>query len=111
MKTISYDQLKKMRDAREDFLLINVLPAKAFDEAHIPDSINIPLDLSDFEAQVEETAEGKSAKIVTYCASFDCAASRNAAEKLEKAGFTNVQAYEGGVKEWQEKSGKRQAAA
>jgi rhodanese-related sulfurtransferase len=111
MKTISYDQLKKIKDAGEDFLLINVLPAQKFNEAHIPDSINIPLEEADFEAQVEEAADGKTKKIVTYCASVDCHASGNAADKLEKAGFTNVLAYEGGIKEWQEKSGKRQAAA
>jgi len=111
MKTIDYNQLKKMIDAEEDFLLINVLPAQSFKEAHIPGSINIPLEEADFEAQVEEVADDKNKKIVTYCASFDCHASRNAAEKLEKNGFTNVLAYEGGIKEWQKKSGSRQAAA
>lgn len=111
MKVISYDQLKKMIDTEEDFLLVNVLSAQQFKEAHIPSSINIPLDEADFEAQVEEAADGKDKKVVTYCASYSCHASRNAAEKLEKAGFTDVLAYEGGIKEWQEKSGKRRAAA
>jgi rhodanese-related sulfurtransferase len=110
MKAISYDQLKKMKDGEEDFILVNVLPAEAFSKAQIPDSINIPVKQPDFEAQVEETADGKEKKIVTYCASFDCPASSEAAEKLEKAGFTDVLAYEGGIKEWQEKSGQRQAA-
>ena len=110
MKTLSYDQLKKIKDTKEDFVLINVLPAESFNEAHIPDSINIPLKQADFVAQVEEAVGGKEEKVVTYCASFDCPASHDAAEKLEKSGFTNVSAYEGGVKEWQEKSGKRQAA-
>jgi rhodanese-related sulfurtransferase len=111
MKAITYDQLKKMIDKKEDFLLVNVLPAQKFSEAHIPSSINVPLEEADFEAQVEEAAGRKEKKIVTYCASFDCHASRNAALKLENAGFSNVLAYEGGIKEWQEKSGKRQAAA
>jgi rhodanese-related sulfurtransferase len=111
MKTVSYDQLKKMKDGKDEFVLIDVLPAESFNEAHIPDSINIPLKQADFVAQVEEAVGGKDKKVVTYCASFDCPASHDAAEKLEKAGFTNVSAYEGGVKEWLEKSGKRQAAA
>ncbi len=110
MNILSYDQLKKIKDVKEDFLLINVLPAAYFDTAHIPDSINIPVKQADFEAQVEGAAGGKDKKIVAYCAGFHCPASHEAAEKLEKAGFTNVYAYEGGTKEWQEKSGARQAA-
>jgi rhodanese-related sulfurtransferase len=111
MKILSYDQLKKMKDAKEAFVLINVLPAEAFNEAHIPDSINIPLKQADFVAQVEKAAGGKDKAVVTYCAGFECPASHDAAEKLEKSGFTKVSAYEGGTKEWLEKSGKRQAAA
>ncbi len=111
MKTLSYDQLKKMKDSHEKFVLINVLSAETFNEAHIDDSINIPLKQADFEAQVEEAAGGKDRKVVTYCAGLECPASHDAAEKLEKAGFTDVSAYEGGTKEWLEKSGKRQAAA
>jgi len=110
MKPLNYDQLKKMKDNKSTFVLINVLPVESFNEAHIPDSINIPLQQADFEAQVEKAVGGKEKKIVTYCASFECPASKNAVEKLEKAGFTDVSAYEGGIKEWQEKSGKRQAA-
>src|ERR1700722_15000816 len=100
MKTLNYDQLKKMKDLREISPLINVLPAEAFNEAHIPDSINIPLKQADFLAQVEKAAGGKDKAIVTYCAGLECPASREAAEKLEKSGFTKVSAYEGGTKEW-----------
>ena len=110
MQSISYDQLKKMKDTGKDFILINVLPTQQFNEAHIPDSINIPFETADFEAQVKEAAQGKSKNIITYCASAACSLSGKAAEKLKEAGFTNVQAYEGGMKEWQEKSGKRHAA-
>ena len=110
MKSISYDQLKKMKDTGKDFLLINMLPEQKFNGAHIPDSINIPFETADFAAQVEEAVQEKSKNIVTYCASFDCSLSRKAAEKLAESGFANLQAYEGRMKEWQEKSEKRQAA-
>jgi len=111
MKTITYDQLETMRKNNEDFLLLNVLPAEAFNEAHIPNSVNIPLKQADFVAQVEKAAGSKDKKIVTYCASYECPASHDAAEKLETSKFTDVSAYEGGIKEWQEKSSKRSAAA
>jgi rhodanese-related sulfurtransferase len=107
MKTLTYDQLQKMKKNKEDFLLINVLPAETFKEDHIPDSINVPVNSPDFESQVEQAAGSKDKKVVTYCASFDCSASRKAAEKLDKAGFKDVSAYEGGMKEWKEKSKQR----
>lgn len=110
MKTLSYDELKKMKDKHEDFVLIDVLPEESFNDAHIPDSINIPLKNADFENQVESAAGGKKEKVVVYCASFDCNASRNAADKLDDAGFTDVYAYEGGVKEWQNKAGQNRAS-
>jgi len=110
MKTLSYDELKKMREQHEDFLLVDVLPEESFNDAHIPDSVNIPLRHADFESQVESAAGGKDEKIVVYCAGFECDASRNAAKKLDAAGFPEVYAYEGGVKEWQKKSAGSRAA-
>ena len=111
LKLISYDQLRKLMEAREEILLVNVLSAQNFKEAHIPGSINIPLEETDFETQVEEAVDGKDKKIIVYCAGFECNASRKAAEKLEHAGFSNVMAYEGGIKEWQKKAAEQQAAA
>jgi rhodanese-related sulfurtransferase len=110
MRTLSYDQLKKMREQHEDFVLIDVLPEEAFNDAHIPDSLNIPLRQADFESQVQNAAGSKEKKVVVYCAGFECDASRNAAKKLDDAGFPDVYAYEGGVKEWQKKSGSQAAA-
>lgn len=111
MKTINFEQLEQLRKSGKEFLLLNVLPAEKFNEAHIPNSVNIPLKQADFVAQVEKAAGSKDKKIVTYCASYECPASHDAAEKLETSKFTDVSAYEGGIKEWQEKVDKRQNAA
>ncbi len=111
MKTITYDELKKLKNNNEKFTLINVLSKGDFERANILGSINIPNEQPDFVQAVEKAAGDKTAKIVTYCASFDCQASKNAASKLDAAGFTNVFAYEGGIKEWQEKTGASKAAA
>ena len=102
MKTLSTDDLRLMIDNNQDFLLVNVLPAKDFRQQHLPDSINVPLGESDFVEQVQSAAESKAARVVVYCASEDCDASHKAAQQLEAAGFTQVEVYPGGVKAWEE---------
>ena len=111
MKALTHDQLKKMQEKNEKFTLINVLSPDNFKKASIPNSINIPSDQPDFVRQVEQAAGGKDRKVIVYCGSFECPMSHHAAETLEESGFTEVYAYEGGMKEWLEKSGESQAAA
>lgn len=101
MKSITRDDLVRMKDTEhEDFVLINVLSQDAFNQAHIPKSVNVPVGNDDFVATVESICGGKDRKIVVYCASFDCDASVQAAEKLDNAGFNQVCDYEGGTKDW-----------
>lgn len=100
MKTIKREELKKMIESKEDFLLINVLSKESFDEKHIPGSINIPVKNDDFIKRVEILTGTKTKKIVVYCANFECTASPTAAKKLTEVGFTNVYYYQGGVDDW-----------
>lgn len=110
MQTLTKAQLKKMNDEQHrDFVLINVLPQKAFNERHIRTSINIPHELDDFTERVGRVAGSKDRDIVVYCASFDCQASPKAAKKLESAGFKHIYDYEGGSEDWF--SGKESQAA
>lgn len=82
-------------------LLINVLDQDSYNDCHIPESINIP-----FNKLQEATREmEKDTEIIVYCASYECSASREAWHILDQAGFTNIWAYEGGVREWKQ-SGK-----
>jgi len=103
MQTVDYQYVKELQK-RNAATLINVLSAEAFGKAHISGSINIPQEQDDFAQRVEDVIGDKGAPIVVYCASYSCDASKKAAVKLEKTGFTNVMCYEGGMKEWQEKS-------
>lgn len=65
--TISRDDLKGKMDRGEDFILVETLPAVAYQHAHLPGAINLPPD------QVRELAPqllpDMSAEIVVYCAS------------------------------------------
>ncbi len=101
MQAITRDDLKIMNETgHEDFVLVNVLPQDAFNEAYIRTSINIRFDEDDFETIAARVVGDKQRKVVVYCAHFDCDASPKAAHKLENAGFTNVFDYEAGTRDW-----------
>lgn len=77
-------------------MVVNVLSPEAHQDAHIKGSINVPFE------KLEETAKNwnKDTRIVVYCANYFCTASAEGARKLQKMGFKNVAAYEGGSAEW-----------
>ena len=66
LKTISRDELKQKIDHKDDFLLVETLPATTYHHAHLPGAINLPPD------QVTQLAPtflpNKAADIVVYCA-------------------------------------------
>jgi rhodanese-related sulfurtransferase len=66
LKTISRDELKQKIDHKDDFLLVETLPATTYHHAHLPGAINLPPD------QVTQLAPtllpDKAAEIVVYCA-------------------------------------------
>lgn len=113
MKTITARELRKMRDADEDFLLVNSLPAENFAKTKLPGAVNVAEQDADFAERVEKKAGGKEKTVVVYCASMQCNSSANAAEKLDKAGFTDVYDFEAGAEGWhqvfKEKEGGRKA--
>ena len=67
VSTISRDELKKKLDRKDTFLLVETLPAVAYQHVHLPGAINLPPD------QVRDLAPkvlpDKNADIVVYCAS------------------------------------------
>lgn len=102
MNILTRNELKKKQDNREDFLLLNVLSEDAFRKAHIPGSQNAPVSGNEFLQKVATLAgpQGKGRPIVTYCAGFHCDASKEAANRLAVAGYTQVAAFEGGLEDW-----------
>jgi rhodanese-related sulfurtransferase len=65
-KTISRDELSEKIDRGDRFLLLETLPATAYQHVHLPGAINMPPD------QVKQLAAtllpDKHADIVVYCA-------------------------------------------
>ena len=52
------------------------------------------------EKRAEELVASKGETIVVYCGSQTCPSSKMAAQKLTELGYTNVYAFEGGLKDW-----------
>ena len=66
-KTITRDELKQKIDRKDDFVLIETLPATAYHHAHLPGAVNLPPDR--VTADALKVIPNKSADIVVYCTS------------------------------------------
>jgi rhodanese-related sulfurtransferase len=96
--TIGAHHLQSMREHGEDMLLINVLSEEQFGEGHIPGSENVPADHPHFVQEVAALAGSTDRHIVVYCGGGP--ESLNAARALTEAGFTHVDHFAGGMREW-----------
>lgn len=99
IKKITRDDLVRLMSSKKAFKLIDVLSHDSYEEEHIKGSISLPVDEI---AQRAKAMFKKSDTLVTYCASFECQASTNAAEKLLALGFKRVLDYKGGLKDYKE---------
>lgn len=66
-KPITRDELKQKIDRKDNFVLIEILPAMTYHHAHLPGAINLPPDRVTSDAM--KVIPNKSADIVVYCAS------------------------------------------
>ena len=97
-ETISREDIRIRLDNGEPITLVEALPRKYFDEAHLPGAINIPHD------QLRELAPAllpdKEALIAVYCASTECNNSRVATNLLRSLGYANAREYIDGKRDW-----------
>lgn len=68
IKTISRDELKQKIDRKDNFVLVETLPKVAYEHAHLPGAINLPL--SEVNVLAPKLLPDKNADIVVYCASL-----------------------------------------
>ncbi len=96
--TISRNEIKTRVDNGEPITLVEALPPKYFEHAHLPGAINIPHD------QVRQLAPAllpdKNALIAVYCASTECKNSEIAVGLLHDLGYANAREYVDGKKDW-----------
>ena len=77
---------------------IEALPEKYYGDGHLPGAIHLPHD--QVRALAVERLPDKGAFIVVYCANEPCQNSRIAAHTLVAMGYTNVNEYAEGKKDW-----------
>ncbi len=65
-KTISRDELSEKLDRGDSFLLLETLPATAYQHVHLPGAINMPPD--QVKPLAAKLLPDKHADIVVYCA-------------------------------------------
>jgi rhodanese-related sulfurtransferase len=106
IRTITAEELKGKMGKNNGLTVINALDKETYDDCRITGSINIPLNV--LKDRVKDWDRNK--EIVTYCAQETCPVSREAFEILASMGFTNIYAYEGGMREWKQKGFPSQGA-
>jgi rhodanese-related sulfurtransferase len=78
--------------------LVEALPAKYYEHAHLPGAININHD--EVDRLSAQTLPRKDAAIVVYCANAACKNSHMAAERLVALGYGSVSVYAEGKQDW-----------
>ena len=98
IKEISVGEVKKMIDAGEAIVILDVRDRDEFDTGHIPGAINISRGTLEFKANL--VIPVKSARVMVYCG-IDLR-SPLATKTLNDLGYRNSVNITGGLKTWQE---------
>lgn len=98
MKTISPAELHHLLAEQPDLLVLDVRTPLEYDEVHIPQARNEPLDQLDPVSLINSGKLSKDQPIYLFCRSGGRAT--KAAEKFTKAGFDQGVVIEGGTLAW-----------
>lgn len=96
---ISVEELAK--EDKNNFLLLDAREQKEFETSHIEQAIFVGYDFFKLR-KTKKLLKDKDQKIVVYCSLG--IRSEDIAEKLKKAGYTNVYNLYGGIFEWKNQS-------
>lgn len=111
---VSTEELKKMIDSNEDFLLIDTMPYEdSYKKNHIPgaEQFLFPIpEMADWDKTLTDDksledflsllGDDRERKIVFYCGFVKCTRSHNGALWAVKQGYTNVYRHPGGIFAW-----------
>jgi rhodanese-related sulfurtransferase len=97
---VTREELQARLAANPQLVLLEALPAKYYDECHLPGAKHFPHDQA--KQLAAAVAPDKAEEIVVYCASRTCQNSHIAARVLEQIGYARVAVYGGGKQDWVE---------
>lgn len=95
IKYVSMNEIVEIMEKNDDYIILDVRTAEEYNEGHIPNAINIPNEI--IENSVLNDLPNKKQLILIYCRSGN--RSKQAAQKLEKIGYTNLVEF-GGIIDW-----------
>ena len=96
-ETIPYISVEALNNEKENIILLDSREEKEFKTSHLQDAICVGYDSFNL-ASIQPKLPNKDSKIVVYCSLG--IRSEDVAEKLKKAGYTNVYNLYGGIFEW-----------
>ena len=99
IRVISIEGLLELQGNEQDFLLVDVLSVKSYNDGHIPGAINIPVDNLNEDTLSEEQIT-RDDIIVVYCASYACQKSTKAAKRLLEMGYEKIFDFKAGKRGW-----------
>lgn len=83
-------------------LFIDARKPEEYGELHIAGAVNLPPEKLKEQDNPALTSIAKERRIVVYCGEVNCDLALKVAEKLQSAGFTQVAAFLGGFRAWDE---------
>jgi len=98
IKELSPAEVKKMIDAQEKIILLDVRDKEEFETGYIPDAINISRGMLEFK--IDLVIPDKNARIVVYCG-IDLRGPL-ATKTLNDLGYKNAVNINGGLKVWKD---------
>jgi len=96
METIDEKELKARMDRGDQFALVMFMDPAAFDQMHIPGSIQCT------DAREAMRRFAKDDPIVGYCSTDACVYSRMMCMQLVRNGYTKVTHFLGGLWAWEQ---------
>lgn len=96
-ESIPYISVETLKNESEGFILLDSREPKEFNTSHLKNAICVGYDSFNLDV-VAPKLPNKDSKIVVYCSLG--IRSEDIAEKLKKAGYTNVYNLYGGIFEW-----------
>ena len=96
IKILGTDELKDRMNDPKPFILIDARDGEDYNHMHIRGAVSMPVyDIDKLSDSLDRDTE-----VITYCSSFMCDASTDAANILRKKGFKKISEYKGGIQDW-----------
>lgn len=100
-QTIPYISVEELAMPKTKAILLDAREVSEYNVSHLKDAICVGYDFFDI-TKTSELIKDKNTPIVVYCSLG--IRSEDVAEKLKKAGYTNVKNLYGGIFEWKNKN-------